>query len=127
MQRLPNYDKAVIQPEKLYDYVLNPDHPLGQHKARVFKSVLGIERAHAEVLADVIKGSLLRASAIQGVSNEYGESWKTYHDILGVNGKSAIVTVSWIFGTTEPEVPRLTTCFIEPDAQDRLALLLQSG
>lgn len=127
MQRLPHYDRAIVQREKLYDYVLNPDHPLGKHKARVFKSLLAIERGNAEVLADVIKGSLFRAAAIQGASNQYGESWKTYHDILGVNGKSAIVTVSWIFATTEPEVPRFVTCFIEPDAQDRLALLLQSG
>ena len=38
---LPNYQKAVIRQDKTEGYVLNPIHPVGKHKAIVFKSALG--------------------------------------------------------------------------------------
>jgi len=87
----------VVPLEKLQDYVLNPDHPIGQNKARVFKSMLGIERKHSEALAEIIKASLPRAAAKEGEKTQYGQSWETYHEIIGTNGKSAIVTVAWMF------------------------------
>lgn len=33
-----------MDPEKLRDYLLSPDHEHGRHKARVFQSALGIDR-----------------------------------------------------------------------------------
>jgi hypothetical protein len=70
LQLLPNLHNAVVPKEKPHDYVLNPDHPQGRHKARVFKSMLGIERQHAEVLAEIIIASLSRAAAQQSSANE---------------------------------------------------------
>ena len=34
-QPLPNAHLAQLPPEKLRDYLLNPDHPVGRHKARL--------------------------------------------------------------------------------------------
>jgi hypothetical protein len=34
--RLPNADLAVFDIRKIADYCLNPLHPRGRHKARVF-------------------------------------------------------------------------------------------
>lgn len=39
--KLPSGDQAVIDDDKLIGYCLNPEHPEGRHKARVFQSVLG--------------------------------------------------------------------------------------
>ena len=39
--KLPNPHKAVVGIEKLRDYSLNVDHPVGWHKARVFKTKAG--------------------------------------------------------------------------------------
>lgn len=50
--QLPNSYKAVVQTEKLIDYSLNPDHPVGRHKARVFKAALRITAKNAEWLRD---------------------------------------------------------------------------
>jgi hypothetical protein len=93
---LPNYDKASIDRDKLYEYALNPDHPSGRHKARVFSSALGIERWHADVLVEILRASLSRALAQQGPKTGYGDSWVTYHEVVGLNGKAAIVTVAVI-------------------------------
>ncbi len=42
---LPRAAGAVIPTHKLVEYALNPEHPRGQHKARVFQSALGIARS----------------------------------------------------------------------------------
>jgi hypothetical protein len=115
----------VVPKEKLYDYALNPDHPQGKYKARVFKSMLGIEREHADVLAEIIIATLPRAVARQNSANEFGESWVTYHDVVGLNGNTAILTVPWILLKWDPDKPRLVSCYIEVDNQERLAELLR--
>jgi len=54
--KLPNGDRAVVDIEKLRGYCLNPRHPRGRNKARVFASA-GIAEADAEEL----RMALLRA------------------------------------------------------------------
>ena len=51
--KLPNADQAIIDIAKLRDYCLNPQHPRGQHKARVFRSALGLDESNAEELRQV--------------------------------------------------------------------------
>jgi len=46
--KLPNGDRADLG-SKIEDYVLNPRHWEGRHKARVFESVLGITPANRKV------------------------------------------------------------------------------
>jgi hypothetical protein len=35
--RLPHGDEAILDIRKIQDYCLNPSHPRGRHKARVFR------------------------------------------------------------------------------------------
>ena len=44
---LPEAARAIIEEHKLRDYLLNPDHQDGRHKARVFASALGISGSAA--------------------------------------------------------------------------------
>ena len=44
----------IISIEKLRNYCLNNEHPIGKHKAKVFKILLGIEKSDAEALKDLI-------------------------------------------------------------------------
>jgi len=50
MNLLPNWENARIPSGKLENYCLNPFHPKGKDKARVFKSVLGFGQDDAERL-----------------------------------------------------------------------------
>lgn len=124
---LPYLERAVVPLEKLSDYVLNPDHPKGKDEARVFKAVLGIERKHAEALAEIIKESLSRALAVERPQDEHGRSWTTYHEIIGLNAATAVISIAWKFTTQEPETPKLVSCHIELDRQKEFATLLQAG
>lgn len=65
--QLPNYQRAVIPLEKIRDYALNPDHPVGEHKARVFEAELGIQRVHAETFISILRVSLPRSPAVKGL------------------------------------------------------------
>jgi hypothetical protein len=66
MQFLPNLEHAAITVEKLRDYALNMEHVEGRHKASVFKEVLGIERRHADVLAELLRSTLPSAPGSAG-------------------------------------------------------------
>jgi uncharacterized protein DUF6883 len=105
---------------------LNPNHPKGKDKARVFKAVLGIERQHAAAFAEIIKQSLRRALALERPADEHGRSWTTYHEIVALSGTTAIVTVAWKFAIEEPEIPKLVSCYIELNKQEEFAALVQT-
>ena len=53
---LPNAQRTVVDIAKLRDYSLNPKHPEGKHKARVFAATLGL----TENDADWLREELLR-------------------------------------------------------------------
>ena len=125
MKLLPNFQQAVISQEKLEGYVLNPEHPEGKHKARVFREALNIERRHAPILAELIRNSLSRAPAEWRDTNDYGKSWTSWHEIVGLNGQSLIVTVAWMFKVDAEQIPVLITCYIESDEQEKLKTLFE--
>ena len=50
--KLPNAPRAVVDIAKLRDYSLNPKHPEGKHKARVFAAALDLGIADATWLRE---------------------------------------------------------------------------
>jgi hypothetical protein len=53
--RLPNAERAFADVRKLREYCLDPEHPRGRHKARVFLATAGLGPEHAEQLrADLL-------------------------------------------------------------------------
>ena len=107
--RLPNGDRAVVDPRKLTDYCLSPTHPLGKHKARLFADATGI------LLKDwqLLNAALLRAAEMGDVvltdRTPFGQKYEITFTLAGPGGRSAIVLSAWIVG--EDEIPRLVTCY----------------
>jgi hypothetical protein len=56
--RLPGAERATIPTDKLVRYALDPAHPRGRHKARVFASALGIRKQDWRYLHDQILEAL---------------------------------------------------------------------
>jgi hypothetical protein len=67
--KLPNGERAELG-TKLDDYVLNPLHPHGKHKARLFETALGITLLNAEVL----RQGLLEAAAKSNAAEARGDN-----------------------------------------------------
>jgi len=108
--KLPNPHKAVVEIRKLRDYSLNVDHPVGRHKARVFKAALGLTVQQADwlqtqALEVAVTGEVAMASRSVFGDTYVIDAWITY------KGKTALVRFSWIveFGT---DFPRLTSCYV---------------
>ena len=102
-------ESAVVELRKLRDYVLNPLHPRGKHKARVFATALAIVQSDAECLRNKLKRAASTGDAALGEVDSYGQRYIV--DFECVKGeRRAIIRSTWIVLTGE-SLPRLTTCF----------------
>jgi hypothetical protein len=112
--KLPNAENALVDIAKLREYALNPHHPEGKHKARVFLAKLGIGRNDAERLRQVILQRVLKADAIEQVPTPYGRRFIVDFEVSFPEGEfilsTALVRTAWIIRNDE-DFPRLTTCF----------------
>ena|SRR3712207_2756128 len=108
--RLPNAERAVVEIGKLRDYSLNTHHESGKHKARVFRSALGLTADDAEWLREKILSAAQTEEADARPASAFGENFVI--DIsVEREGRTALVRTSWIveFGT---DFPRLTSCYV---------------
>ncbi|MEA2205937.1 MAG: hypothetical protein QOE77_2713 [Blastocatellia bacterium] len=114
--RLPNAKNAVVDIEKLRNYCLNPDHPEGKHKARVFREKLGFTDKDAERLRQLILEAILTTEATEQDRTVYGQRFVVDFPVRVDEQLSFVlswVTIrsAWIIKDGE-EFARLTTCFI---------------
>jgi hypothetical protein len=65
---LPNGERADLG-TKIEDYVLNPSHWEGRHKARVFDLTLGITLRNQELLRDAILAAAAKSDEAQALGD----------------------------------------------------------
>lgn len=108
--KLPNGDRADLG-TKIEDYVLNPRHWEGRHKARLFESVLGITLANREVLRHAILSAAENSDEAEPLGNNgHGEVYVLRFPLETQRGRATVLTV-WIIRDGE-DFPRLITCYI---------------
>lgn len=110
--QLPHADLAVIPAAKLRDYVLNPAHPQGGPKARVFAAALGLTRADWRSLRDQLLTAVRTAPASPRGSTQWGELYEVLVDIRGHYGRTARVRTGWICRSDDGR-PHLTTAYVD--------------
>ena len=110
--KLPNANKVTIDQNKVKNYALDPNHPVGRNKAKVFDSVLGYNQSNADQLIKQLQAKLPSSVAVFGVKDQFGQRITVDVSITGPNGNTAIVRTGWIL---EPgsEIPRMTTIYIK--------------
>jgi hypothetical protein len=108
--KLPNGDRALVEDAKLLDYCLNPNHPRGRHKSRIFESVLGITRLHVALLRHALLAAAANDDAAAGESDQFGNRYVIDFDLAGPTGR-ARVRSAWIVRSGE-DYPRLVTCYV---------------
>jgi hypothetical protein len=108
--KLPNAERAVVEAKKLRDYSLNEAHEVGKHKARVFRSALGLTVDNAGWLRELILRAVLNAEVASSSPSPFGEKYVV--DIVVVHDeRSAIVRTAWIV-ESGTDFPRLTSCYV---------------
>jgi hypothetical protein len=108
--RLPNPNQAILDIRKIEDYCLNPSHPRGRHKARVFRDALNVQRSDASWLRDI----LLEAARSGEASRIAADAWGTYWRLdvaVRRQDKSAVVRTIWIVRTGD-SLSMFVTCWV---------------
>ncbi|NJM78231.1 MAG: hypothetical protein HC852_23705 [Acaryochloridaceae cyanobacterium RU_4_10] len=108
--KLPHPDDAIIEMRKLLTYCLDPEHSEGQHKARVFRSALGLTQDNAEELVAALLEAVRTHDAVPIQRNPYGQKYVI--DFMMTRGdRQALIHSVWIVRDSET-FPRLITCYI---------------
>jgi hypothetical protein len=111
-EALPNAEKVTIKDEKFSKYALDPQSPDGQHKAVVFKSMLGFDLSnYGDLITQIRQGALLHPAEL-GLPTGHGQRCTVNIPVQGPSGKTADVTTGWIVraGT---DVQDLVTAYIK--------------
>lgn len=101
---------AEIPLEKLIEYCLNPDHPEGRHKARVFQRALGIDQNRANDLHDLLRAAISNEEAEFIFEDRFGKYYRIDYQVEGLRG-AEILRSYWIMPVGR-KLARLVTCFV---------------
>ena len=109
---VPNVEYAIINPTKLTEYALNPNHPVGKNKAKVFESALGYNQSNVDALMRQIYAKLPSGKTVLGKLDEYGQRYTVDIPITGPNGNTVNVRTGWIIKTGS-DIPELATIYVK--------------
>ena len=111
---LPNAERAFVDTRKLADYCLSAAHPLGRHKAAVFRRVLGLGPPDALTLRDWLLAAARTTPAQVGAADAFGQRFQLDFPVPTRARQRALVRPAWIVRAGE-DFPRLTTCYVLPE------------
>ncbi len=115
-QALTNCECVIIEEAKLVGYSLNPAHPVGGHKARVFQSALGFNQENWRELESEIRAKLPCYPANKLDETAFGTKFSVYLPITGANLRTVEVLTVWQYDRdvdgNESDVPRLITIYV---------------
>lgn len=108
-EMIPNADQAVIEPEKLYGYLLSRAHPIGKFKARFFNAIGYWSDSWKRLEADLRTQHLSKTARLAG-STRYGQKYEIRAILQGPIGRPALVVSVWVIPAGEDR-PRLITAY----------------
>lgn len=76
---MPRGDAAIVDQQKLTGYCLNPEHPRGKHKARVF-ATLGFTVDNADELRTALLRAAATADAQLAEADQFGQRYVRVRD-----------------------------------------------
>jgi len=94
---------------KLETYALDPTHSSGQHKARLFRSKLGITLENKDVLVAALLEAASTSEATLTASDQYGDRYLIDFSLVTEVGQSTVRS-AWIIRHGET-YPRLTSVY----------------
>ena len=109
--QLPHADKIKREQivRKLEACSLNINHVRGKHKARLFRSILGITLENKEVFVEALLANVTTSEATLTKSDRYGRHY-TIDFRLTTDIGSSMIRTAWIIGDDE-QYPALTSTY----------------
>ena len=106
---LPNRDHSQIPDEKLTQYLLALNHPVGHSKAVFFRGV-GYDESNIEKLRDGLLAIAKNEEAQEEISTDYGMKYVIHGSLNTPSGRTVSVTTIWIIEEAETS-PRFVTAY----------------
>ena len=107
--KIPNADQAVIQREKLADYLLSRAHPVGRFKAQFFAK-MGFQSDNWSSLETALRTQHLTENAELIEASAFGKKYEIRAMLKGPLSPPRMVVSVWIIGVGEL-VPRFVTAY----------------
>jgi hypothetical protein len=106
------YTTVAVDPIKLRDYCLSERHPRGRHKARVFRSRLGLTSHDVNLLRRALLDAVRahRDDLVATEDDQYGQRFTLDFEMTTAGG-SAMIRSGWILPTGR-RVLRFVTCYV---------------
>ncbi len=101
-----------IPDTKLTQYALNPEHPVGKHKAKVFESALGYTLDNHQDLIDNVYRNIDESKFVPKGNHGHGMRYEQILELVGPNGNKAKVLTAWIETDGKGKGKRLTTIYV---------------
>jgi hypothetical protein len=108
---LPNAHLAAIEAEKVRDYLLSAEHPVGRFKARFF-GALGYTRSNWPQLQRDLLAVARSGASHPGRPSPYGQKYEVQGRLDAPSGTSVNIVTVWIVLNGQ-ESPRFVTAFPE--------------
>ncbi len=101
----------TIDGRKLTEYALNPENPIGRHKALVFEQRLGFTKANSGQLRQQIETHALQAEAFLQRTDQYGQHYRVDLEVVGAIGQHEIIRTGWVI-PPESDTAQLVTAYV---------------
>ncbi len=111
--KLSNADKAIVEREKIVDYLLNAAHPDNGGKADFFLA-LGFSRDDWSALAGALRRLAEATEAIKSMESPHGQKYILDGCLETPGGKAPLVRTIWIVDRGQA-APRLVTAYPHED------------
>lgn len=108
--RLPNAHADSVDPERLRRYVLNLRHPEGRNKARVFRSVFGLDIDSAKELQIALQAAAASADAVETRSDAYGRRFRIDFEFAR-KGRIGVIRSAWFLPAGSANA-RFLSCWV---------------
>ncbi len=111
--KLPRANLAVVNREKIMEYLLNREHPDNGGKAEFFIA-LGFNLDEWEILAESLRQLAVLSEVSRSMASPHGKKYIVDGQIETPIGKTPIVRTIWIVDTGE-SIARLVTAYPHED------------
>ena len=106
---LPERARAIIEDEKIRDYLLSREHPIGKYKCAVFESI-GYSLTNWQRLKQDILEAFLNLDVQDVIEGKHGTKYLIRGTLKGPNGKVGDFLSVWV-KETETDIPRFVTMY----------------
>ncbi len=107
--KLPNNSKAVVNEDKIKDYILNRSHPDGSHKAKYFES-FGFNVNHSDILSESLIEHSIENDVIKVIETNYGTKYIVEGKIKTPDKRNPKVRTIWFIESNE-NIPKFITVY----------------